>query len=188
MRLTSMLKWLFCSIVAMFLSNTDAQSTDTVSNADNPVNSAAGYFLSVSAFPIYAGSINIGYHFTRNLGIQAGVLSIWETALGLDVDTATIYDVAMRGAVPLGDHGEIFGKLGVGIIDGQVQVSLPLFGTIKQSGSSIGPTFGLGLGYYFTRHWTGTLEYSGIYSVGSQVLKNGVKGVPMIGVTYHFVG
>ncbi len=188
MRFTKILKWVSCSIAAIFLSNSYAQSADTVPDDQNPANSAAGYFISVATFPIYAGSINVGYHFTRNLGIQAGVLGIWQSALGLDVDTAAIYDVAMRVALPLGDHGELFGKLGVGLINGQVQVALPLFGTIKQSGQSIGPTFGLGLGYYFTRHWAGTIEYSGIYSLGSRVLKDGVKGVPMIGVAYHFVG
>lgn len=175
------------TLFSLFLINTYAQ-TDVYSSADSPANSAAGYFLSVNTLPPFAAGMNAGYQFTRNLGVQAGVIGIWETNFGLDVDTATIYDVAMRGVVPIGDHGEFFSKLGVGMIDGQVKVSLPLFGTVKQNGQSMGPTFGVGFGYYFTRRWAGTVEYTGIYSVGSKVLKNGVKGLPMIGVAYHFVG
>ncbi|GEM_PF-6276414 len=188
MQFRKILTWTFCSAFTLFLSSTYAESGNMLPDVQNDMHPAAGYFFSVGLLPPVAGSMNFGYQFNRNFGLQAGVLGIWESTLGLDFDTATIYDVAMRGVLPLGNRGEMFGKLGVGVINGQVQVSLPVFGTIKQTGESVGPTFGLGFGFYFTPHWVGTLEYSGIYSVGSKTLKDGVKGVPMIGVAYHFAG
>jgi hypothetical protein len=149
---------------------------------------SSGYFISAGMLPPIAGEINGGYLFNRNLGLQLGLVSLWDSSFGWDFDTATIYDIAMRGSVPLGSKGEFFGKLGVGVINGEVKVSMPWIGTIKQTGESVGPTFALGLGYYFTRHLAGTIEYTGIYSTGSTLLRNGVKAVPLIGVTYHFTG
>jgi hypothetical protein len=187
MIMKSCLKVICGALFSLFLIDTCAQA-DTDIGAESPANSAAGYFISVNTLPPFAAGMNAGYQFTRNLGVQAGVIGIWESDFGLEVDTAAIYDIALRGVVPIGNHGEFFSKLGVGIIDGQVNVSAPLIGTIKQNGQSMGPTFGVGFGYYFTRRWVGTVEYTGIYSVGSSVLKDGIKGLPMIGVTYHFVG
>lgn len=178
-----------CLFSSSYLIYTYADTQDAAPlSSQDAVEYSSGYFISANMLPPYAGEINGGYMFSRNIGLQLGLIGIWQTVLGFDVDAATIYDIALRGAMPLGDTGEVFGKLGVGVINGQVKVTMPLLGTIKQTGESVGPTFAVGLGYYFTRHLAGTIEYTGIYSTGSSVLRNGVKGLPMIGVTYHFTG
>lgn len=183
------IKIVCCLFFSSYLINSYAATEDAAPlNSEDAAAYSSGYFISANMLPPFAGEINGGYQFNRNLGLQLGVIGIWQTSFGLDFDTATIYDIAMRGAMPLGSSAEVFGKLGVGVINGKVKVAVPLLGTIKQTGESVGPTFALGLGYYFTRHLTGNIEYTGIYSTGSSVLQNGVKGLPMIGITYHFTG
>ena len=131
-------------------------------------------------------SLYAGYQLTPYFGVQAGVMGIWDGFAPFQIDTATIYSVDARGVLPLGMHAELFGKLGVGIINAQVQTSFPGLFSGTQTAESFGPTYGLGFGYCFTPSWTATIQLDGIYTTGSQILRSGFKQAPTIGVMYHF--
>lgn len=177
---------LLCSaLVTCFSVTFAADANNTSSASSNATNLSTGFYGSFSTL-LVVNSLYAGYQFTPHLGVQAGVMGIWDGFAPFQIDTATIYSVDARGVLPLGMHAEFFGKLGVGMINAQVKTYFPGLFSGTQTAESIGPTYGLGFGYCFTPSWAATIQLDGIYTTGSHILKSGFKQAPTIGVTYHF--
>lgn len=179
------LKFFCCVAAAGLLTGVAyAQSSESSFPAEN---NTTGTFASFSTLLIING-VELGYQFTPTWGVEGDVFSMWGTELGFDIDTATIYSVAMRGVLPLGKQFELFGKLGVGVINAQVKIYNIFNNTVlyNKTSEAMGPTLGVGLGYCFTSHWMLTAQYNGIYTSGTSILRSGFKGMPTVGITYHF--
>lgn len=186
MQIKKIIKLSSCVVLSAFLTNTYAQSAATHSNTTN---NSTGFFVSLNALPIFAGGVDLGYLFTQHFGVQAGVFGFWSTSTGFDLENATIYDIAMRGVLPVGDHAEFFGKLGVGVISATENLYNPFVPNqilATWTAQSFGPTYALGFGYCFTKHWMASIQGTGIYSTGSQLIRSGFKIIPTVGVTYTF--
>lgn len=146
-------------------------------------NRVTGFFVSLNTLPVFVYGVDAGYQFTPNVGLQAGVQTLWAMSGFAGLDSATIYDVAVRGILPVGAKAEFFGKLGVGVITGTSETYIL---NSKQTTESVGATYGLGFGYCFTPRWMLAIQATGIYSTGSQLISSGFKAIPTISVTYHF--
>lgn len=177
MQLKKFFKLLFCVVLSVFLTNTYAQLP------------SKGFFASLNILPIFAGGVDFGYLFAKNFGVQAGVFGLWGSATGFDLENAAIYDVAVRGILPVGDRAEFFGKLGVGVISATDNLYNPFVPNqilASWTAQSFGPTYAFGFGYCFTKQWMASIQGSGIYSTGSQLIRSGFKTIPTIGITYIF--
>lgn len=147
------------------------------------INRVTGFFVSLNTLPVFVYGVDVGYQFTPTIGLQAGAQTLWALSGFAGVDSATIYDVAARGILPIDSKAEFFGKLGVGMVNGTSNTYIL---NSKQTTDSVGVTYGLGFGYCFTPRWMLAVQATGIYSTGSQLIRSGFKTIPTINVTYHF--
>lgn len=174
MQFNKILKISFCAVISAFLTNTYANT-----------NLSTGVFASLNTFPIGLSG-TLGYQFTPHFGLQADALGAISGGAGFDFDNVSIYDIAIRGVMPLATRAELFAQLGVGVVSASETFNLPSVPQFTINAQSVGPTYGLGFGYCFTKHWMLSILGFGIYSTDSQVIKSGFKTIPMIGLTYHF--
>lgn len=118
-------------------------------------------------------SAYLGYQFPIGLGLEAGL-----GYYGLVFSDLYIYNLSATAAIPMGQRMTLLLKGGYG----NATMKVCFMGC--ETRSRVGFTLGLGLGYAFNEHWTGTLQYNGIYV--SSPNTDGLVGALTLGGTYFF--
>lgn len=58
-------------------------------------------------------NVNVGYEFTKGLGLEVGWIGMPSQQYG-SFDNYNVYDLALKGSIPMGDTFSLYGRLGVG--------------------------------------------------------------------------
>lgn len=58
-------------------------------------------------------NVNVGYEFTKGLGLEVGWIGMPSKQYGY-LDNYNVYDLALKGSIPMGDTFSLYGRLGVG--------------------------------------------------------------------------
>ena len=164
------------AVCSLFLMTASAESLDAY-NLHN------GFYLTGNTMPIFAGGVDAGYLFTPRLGVEVGYDSIWDWYLLGTVDVS-MYHLDVKTIMPFGSRGELFGKFGVGIINGTEKNTL--LSNYNQTSQSWGASVGFGIGYDVMPSWVITLEANGMIYPESHTLNGGLALIPSIGLTHYF--
>jgi OOP family OmpA-OmpF porin len=140
------------------------------------------------------GSIRIagGYHFTPNLGAEAGYSVFGDSKVDFANATTTlktsVFQVAAVGTYSINDKFDVFGKLGVASISAE-ESGTGAAASLSGSARTTNLMFGVGGQYNFNQHWGIRLQYE---DFGKAKYTPSVFGVVQpaveIGVTVFSVG
>lgn len=62
----------------------------------------------------WSGALNVGYNYNRNLAVEVGYNLLPSSQFGTTV-TENVFDVAVKGTLPLSDMFSLYGRLGIGL-------------------------------------------------------------------------
>lgn len=127
----------------------------SVGDTSIKVDDSAGNFdASATSFKAFAG-----FDFKRFLGVEGGYVDFGspdDSVGGTDVSiSATAWDAFIVGKLPIGDHFDIFGKLGLVFWDSDVKIQ----GSGSDSDSGNDTVWGFGLDFIFGKHFGVRGEY-----------------------------
>src|SRR3990167_8998778 len=139
---------LFFSVRYVFLASTFCLAAVMTVDADDfqNYNQHQGFYVTGNTLPPIAGGLYAGYLYANNVGVEAGVDGVWGFDLIGTVDVA-VYHLDFKKIVPIGSRGEIFGKIGLGLIHGTENHGSDSSLFPEQSSESLGAAFGAGAGY-----------------------------------------
>ena len=124
---------------------------DTSVKVDDP---AGNFNASDTSFKAFAG-----YRFMKFFGVEGSYIDFGspdDSVGGTDVSIdATAFDAFAVGVLPIGDHFEVFGKLGLLFWDTDIDVS----GVGSDSDSGNDTAWGVGAAFIFGKHLGVRAEY-----------------------------
>lgn len=136
----------------------------------------------------WAGSVNAGYNFNQAFAIEIGDTLLPSSQFGASV-TENVFDVAVKGTLPLSEMFSLYGRLGLGV--GTNSWS----GTVATTGSCIlcaggqSSTYGVGLAgigasFKLSQHFDLRVEDYGL--IPFQNTYTGAANVVTFGTQYNF--
>ena len=136
----------------------------------------------------WAGAINAGYNFNQALAIEVGYNLLPSSQFGTTV-TENVFDVAVKGTVPLTEMFSLYGRLGVGIGTNNWSGTAPTTGNCILCASSLSSTYGVGLAgigasFKLSQHFDLRVEDYAL--VPFQNTYTGTANVVTGGVQYNF--
>ncbi|MCX7121932.1 MAG: outer membrane beta-barrel protein [Gammaproteobacteria bacterium] len=167
----------------------DQSNADSFQSMKSAPNLHQGFYMSLNVLPPFAGGLYAGYLFTPNWGLEAGADYIWAPDF-LAIDDVWMAHLDVKGIVPLSTRFELFGKLGVGYVQGSEEIEAipPFLPAYTQTSGTLGLAFGGGIGFSFTPRWVATLEGSGMVFPKTSTLVGGIAAIPTIGIIHYFSG
>jgi OOP family OmpA-OmpF porin len=103
-----------------------------------------------------------GYHFTPNLGVEAGYSVFGDSKVDFANATTTlktsVFQVAAVGTYSINDKFDLFGKLGVASISAE-ESGTGAAASLSGSDRTTNLMFGVGGQYNFNQHWGIRLQY-----------------------------
>ncbi|MCX7126024.1 MAG: outer membrane beta-barrel protein [Gammaproteobacteria bacterium] len=167
----------------------DHFNQDDLQSMQSAPNLHQRFYMSLNVLPVFAGGFYTGYLFTPSFGLEAGIDDIWVPDF-LGIDDAMIVHLDAKGILPLGSRFELFGKFGLGYLQGNEEIGAipPYLPSYTVTSSCFGLAFGAGLGFSFTPRWVATIEANGIVYPHNSVLEGNVIAIPTIGITHYFSG
>jgi len=155
------------------------------------ININAGYgtqqFLPNGSF---AGSFNAGYNFNRAFALEGGAALLAGQQYGAADTAQMIFDMAMKGTIPLSEVFSLYGRLGVGfstLTYNGTQNSGPSW--FANSSGIINSMVGLGSvggSFKLDRHFDLRLEDTYYIPLGSSGVTSGNVNQVLAGVQYNF--
>lgn len=136
-----------------------------------------------------------GYQFNNYIAVEAGAamipsvkFSLTSNIFGTKCDNSNeyIYDLNLKGIVPINEQFSVYGKAGVASLNlKSMKPDINLFqgvSTTIESNHALTATFGAGLNYAFTQHFSANLFYTGYVAKSSF----GAINVGGVGLSYKF--
>lgn len=114
----------------------------------------------------YTLGANIGYNFSKNLGLEAGYTNFMQSAND-QFGQQGVTDLAVRGTLPLNDTFSLFGRLGLAGYSDNMNDSISV--------DNIGALFGIGGEFNLSKSWALTAEYWGVTGVSATNVQLGAK-------------
>ena len=155
------------------------------------VNINAGYgsqqFLPNGTF---AGSFNAGYNFNRAFALEGGAALLAGQQYGSADSAQMIFDMAVKGTIPLSDVFSLYGRLGAGfstLTYNGTQNSGPSW--FANSSGVINSMVGLGSvggSFKLDRHFDLRVEDTYYIPLGSSGVTSGNVNQALVGVQYNF--
>ncbi len=135
----------------------------------------------------WAGAINAGYNFNQALAIEVGYNLLPSSQFGTTV-TENVFDVAVKGTLPLTEMFSLYGRLGVGIGNNNWSGTAPA-GNCVLCTSGLSSTYGVGLAgigasFKLSQHFDLRVEDYAL--VPFQNTYTGTANVVTGGVQYNF--
>lgn len=163
---------IFSAALITLSGNIFALDGDTDGTTSSGYNTPTGVYFGINTLIVSWGAV-LGDMFTPHFGLEAGASTSW-----LLFGTDAIYYLSAKGVLPMGERGQFFAKLGVGAVN-----STMLF---NSNTARVGPTYGIGFGYSFSRKWLGSIELNGIYAGLSGDSHSQFISMPTVGLSYYF--
>jgi hypothetical protein len=131
----------------------DESSSSTSAQSAVYINFNSG-FATLANLPTgsWAGSVNAGYNFNRAFALEGGYNVLASSQFGATV-TSNIFDVAVKGTLPLSDVFSLYGRAGVG------------YGIDGWSGTASGTPSWLCAGQYNANYATGLVGLGGSFAL-----------------------
>lgn len=108
--------------------------------------------------------LNIGYNFSKNLGLEAGYTDFVSRTPNQQLG---VTDLAVRGTLPLNDTFSLFGRLGLAGYSAPANDSISV--------DTLGALFGMGAEFNLNKSWALTAEYWGVTGVSGTNVQVGAK-------------
>lgn len=167
----------------------DTPSPATTSNSPAYVNLNTG-IATLSNLPTgsWAGAINVGYNFNNNLAIEVGYNLLPSSQFGTTTVTENVFDVAVKGDLPLSEIFSLYGRLGLGLGTNSWSGTAPAGNCVLcQSGQST--TYGVGLvgiggSFKLSQHFDLRVEDYAL--IPMQNTYTGTANVVTLGTQYNF--
>lgn len=109
---------------------------------------------------------NIGYNFSKNLGLEAGYTNFMAQSASNNAQIG-VTDLAVRGTLPLNDTFSLFGRLGIAGYNSPNNDSISV--------ENLGALFGMGAEFNLNKSWALTAEYWGVTGVSGTNVQVGAK-------------
>ena len=184
-------------LLLLFLSTTfvltyaDSASATTAAETASPayINVNTG-FATLANLPTgsWAGAINAGYNFNHALALEVGYNLLPSSQFGTTTVTENVFDVAVKGTLPLTEMFSLYGRLGVGIGNNNWSGTAPA-GNCVLCTSGLSSTYGVGLAgigasFKLSQHFDLRVEDYAL--VPFQNTYTGTANVVTGGVQYNF--
>ena len=122
----------------------------------------------------------VGYMFTPNIGLEAGV-----TGFAVPMGSMLTYGATVVGNLPIGQRLSLFAKVGGGAVrthfDGLDLFIVDIPGQTITQGAAL---VGAGMDYSLSRHISANLQYNGAMITNEST--SGINGLLSLGLTWHF--
>lgn len=104
-------------------------------------------FATMSNLPTgsWAGALNVGYNFNEALAIEVGYNLLPSSQYGSTTVTQNVFDVAVKGTLPLSSIFSLYGRLGLGLGVNGWSGTAPTTGNCILCDSGLSDTYGVGL-------------------------------------------
>lgn len=136
----------------------------------------------------WAGALNVGYNFNQALAIEIGDTLLPSSQLGTTTVTENVFDVAVKGTLPLTEMFSLYGRLGLGVGSNSWSGTAPV-GNCILCGSGLNSTYGVGLagiGASFKLSQRFDLRIEDYALIPFQNTYTGTANVVTGGVQYNF--
>lgn len=137
----------------------------------------------------FAMGANAGYNFNRALAVEGGWTGLPSQQAGR-LATYNIYDVAVRGTLPLSDVFSLYGRLGVAMgystWSSNCNCNVPTIYQSSGSAYNYGGLVGIGMSFVLSRHFDLRLEDYAFIPVSGQSGNFGTANMVMGGVQFNF--
>lgn len=136
----------------------------------------------------WAGALNVGYNFNHALALEVGYNLLPSSQFGTTTVTENVFDVAVKGTLPLTEMFSLYGRLGVGIGNNNWSGTAPA-GNCVLCTSGLSSTYGVGLAgigasFKLSQHFDLRVEDYAL--VPFQNTYTGTANVVTGGVQYNF--
>jgi hypothetical protein len=166
--------------------------------SDNQVYDGAGAYLNLNSgiatmqnLPTgaFAMSANAGYNFSRALALEGGYIWLYSSQFGAS-QTNNIYDVAVKGTIPLSSIFSLYGRLG-GALNYQTWGGVAYTGTpqwyaTQNSMVNFNALVSLGGSFTLSRHFDLRLEDTVLLPIGGGNATSGQSTIVLAGLQYNF--
>jgi len=128
-----------------------------------------------------------GYQINKHFAVELGYYQLGEaTASGTFRATieSKAWDLVAVGILPIGDKFSVYGKLGMYMADTDFSTNNPAFSNESKSNTDL--TYGIGVGYDFTKNFGIRAEYQVFKDVGGGDIGTADVDVMSIGIVYRF--
>ncbi len=170
-----------------YADNTTPTTTDTLSPVYVNVNTGFATFANLPTGS-WAGAINVGYNFNQALAIEIGDTLLPSSQFGTTTVTENVFDVAVKGTLPLTEMFSLYGRLGLGVGSNSWSGTAPV-GNCILCGSGLNSTYGVGLagiGASFKLSQRFDLRIEDYALIPFQNTYTGTANVVTGGVQYNF--
>lgn len=170
-----------------YADNTTPTTADTLSPVYVNVNTGFATFANLPTGS-WAGAINVGYNFNQALAIEIGDTLLPSSQFGTTTVTENVFDVAVKGTLPLSEMFSLYGRLGLGVGSNSWSGTAPV-GNCILCGSGLNSTYGVGLagiGASFKLSQRFDLRIEDYALIPFQNTYTGTANVVTGGVQYNF--